>query len=354
MHDELSSLNIVFPENATTQQRAAILLRTLQHTTLAAKIKREVKDEIIKSKYSGSSLGQSLPRLMDEMGSTTRLMNLIAELKAIAEANCERGSVRDAGGVMGPAKLRAGYSSGGETAVLPPYPPNDDVLDAVAFARRTWRARMLERLQEHAAVHDLPFARMRTARTELARHVREAAAARPTSPSTCNTAELESRCTEQPTGNKAPPVAEKDDRQTQACPGRARPQESLPFTASSFYRHVLSLSSANNATSTGGSAAKVHGWGNIHLELSLPTPEQVCEKFAELQLSQRHLGADEGLRDKFAEERLRVLQVLLKKGSIADLRGYAKRGIPVSMRATVWRSFLGPFTQHDPAAGDKV
>ena len=341
MHNELTGLSLGFPEGASVQQKSDIVLRALQQTTIAAKIKREVKDEIIKSKYCGASLGQHLPKLMEEMGCTVRLVNCIQELKTIAEGNKDKHHGRRESTTQATGVARGGYS--GHEGVLPPYPVQDDNLDTLSNGRKKWRQGVLARLNEHAALHVAPFARHRSARTELARQARESAL-------------TQDFLSTVPTEEVVDPKETKE-KQKEPSPGATpvakptlRATEGPPWGIASFYKHVQELSSANHSNQQ----TKVLGWGSVQLELALPSSEEIAEQFAELKLSQRQMGADEVLKERFSEERSRTLTSLLKKGAISELRTFAKRGVPVSLRKTVWKFLLEPFCPQDQVSRDKV
>eukprot|EP01063_Lacrimia_lanifica_P001943 TRINITY_DN11004_c0_g1_i1.p1 TRINITY_DN11004_c0_g1~~TRINITY_DN11004_c0_g1_i1.p1 ORF type:complete len:568 (+),score=238.93 TRINITY_DN11004_c0_g1_i1:163-1866(+) len=321
MYEEISGLDVKFPEGATQQQKADVLLQALKQTTLAAKIKREVKDEIIKSKYNNAGLGTGLPKLMEDMGCTVRLTNCIQELRGMGE----RG--------------RAETSS--SALPLPSVPELEEPLDSVAGLRKGWRNHVGEQLRRYSREHSLPFVQPRTQRTEAARHARDITLTQDSRMYDAEREEL-ARAAEAAKG--------KDDANAHndALLRMADSKAAQILTASALLKH-LSDAPLKNHTSA---ATRITGWGMIGLEPNSPTLDELCRTYSEFEPHHRHFGVDD-TRDRFVEDRTRQLNAVLKRGSIQELRGFMKCGVPMAMRRTVWKTLLNPFAASDHTTKDK-
>ena len=165
MYNELEGLDIKYPPNATVHQKSEIILNALRQTTVAAKIKREVKDELIKGKYTVGNLGGNLPKLMEDLGCSVKLKNCIRELQDSAERH---DTMHGNEIINSPIRAR-----GVDEAVTPPIPKLIEYHQAISEARSKWRSLILSELQSISAELDIPFARLRTTSTEQARQNRE-------------------------------------------------------------------------------------------------------------------------------------------------------------------------------------
>eukprot|EP01059_Diplonema_ambulator_P002537 TRINITY_DN12161_c0_g1_i1.p1 TRINITY_DN12161_c0_g1~~TRINITY_DN12161_c0_g1_i1.p1 ORF type:complete len:540 (+),score=219.12 TRINITY_DN12161_c0_g1_i1:51-1670(+) len=294
MHDEFAGLDLSYPEGATMQQRAEVVLRALKQTTVAAKIKREVKDEIIKNKYTTNSLGANLPKLMEEMGCTVKLMNCI---NGIQEA-CKGKEV--------PAN------------VTPKLPVLDEALDSVREGKRKWRQKILEQLRRVSVELDMPYARLRTQRSEMARHTREG-------------------------------MLDEKDKEDTDNNSKLYKQRGGVFCSTTLLQHIIEIHPMNHKSGV----THIIGWGMIPLEVETPTPDELIGLFPELRLTIRQCGVDEGLKERFTEHKIKQFQSLLKNSPLSELRQTAKNGVPVSMRKTVWVQLLSPLVMNEQATKDK-
>eukprot|EP00756_Hemistasia_phaeocysticola_P026269 Hpha_TRINITY_DN16050_c2_g9::TRINITY_DN16050_c2_g9_i1::g.121515::m.121515 len=179
-----------YSEHATVHEKIEILRAALSKSALLAKIKREVKDEIIKPRYSAAALAQQLPQLMDQVGASVRILNHIHQLHNAAQGGLHptsrpRGSTppssalpssRDPGSSSPASVSSTGGGSAGQT--LPPLPVCEESNDVIAELRRKWRTQVVARMQIMAREADVPFARLRTPQTEQQRRFRDAASDR--------------------------------------------------------------------------------------------------------------------------------------------------------------------------------
>ena len=98
-------------------------------------------------------------------------------------------------------------------------------------------------------------------------------------------------------------------------------------------------------------ASSSYVWGVIKIMFNTPTLAELRHIFYELNPAYRQNGIDETLYtggDTWADRRLRLGTDICNAGYVGVMRGYAKRGIPPSIRPEMWRKLLGvPNGQHE-------
>ena len=87
-------------------------------------------------------------------------------------------------------------------------------------------------------------------------------------------------------------------------------------------------------------SSAIRGWGLVAVELAPPTRAALQARFGELSLGERQGGLDDELRGWFAEERQAMGLRVLGNGFAPLLAQYARRGVPMSLRARVWLGAL--------------
>ena len=79
-------------------------------------------------------------------------------------------------------------------------------------------------------------------------------------------------------------------------------------------------------------------WGSVKLQLQTRTVEEMRKKFNELNVTLRQIGVDD--EKSFIDDRILLGERLLQKDYQPFLIQYAKRGIPPSLRARVYKKIF--------------
>jgi hypothetical protein len=79
-------------------------------------------------------------------------------------------------------------------------------------------------------------------------------------------------------------------------------------------------------------------WGKIKLNIQTRSLEDLRKKFHELNITLRQIGVDE--EKAFIDERILIGERLLQKDYQPFLVQYAKRGVPPTLRARIYKKIL--------------
>jgi hypothetical protein len=133
------------------------------------------------------------------------------------------------------------------------------------------------------------------------------------------------------------PAAQTRESSREARAGASDAGALYAYDPSELLERACALEHANHSWRQSG----IRPVGLIALELRTPSLEQLRAQMPELSsAAERQLGADDELRAWFGDERLRIGQRLLAASRLADLRAYARTGVPVSLRPRVWAALL--------------
>ena len=84
-------------------------------------------------------------------------------------------------------------------------------------------------------------------------------------------------------------------------------------------------------------------WSSLSVPLPTESLESLEEKFSQLDVNVKHLGLHEYIADsdnQFYEIHMNQGERVLASNSINDIREFAKRGIPINLRAQFWSKLL--------------
>lgn len=99
-----------------------------------------------------------------------------------------------------------------------------------------------------------------------------------------------------------------------------------------LYEQILKLNNPNYAGNHNLS------WGKIKLQLYTRNLDELRRKFSELNVTLRQIGVDE--ERSFVDERILIGERLLQKDYQPFLVQYAKRGVPPTLRARIYKKIL--------------
>ena len=158
------------------RKRRRALAKDLSEKLVYWEIKRQVKNEIIKPQYANKDLKTLVPKVMEDMGLTTKLRNTVYELyhKQLRQQIVDKSSNGDSHtGETGPnlsqsksdisATIRANAFGVkiGETMGPSILQEPDQELDTIKEARRQWEEGICEELNALGMEQHRPLARLR-------------------------------------------------------------------------------------------------------------------------------------------------------------------------------------------------
>eukprot|EP01012_Entosiphon_sulcatum_P008750 TRINITY_DN14807_c0_g1_i1.p2 TRINITY_DN14807_c0_g1~~TRINITY_DN14807_c0_g1_i1.p2 ORF type:complete len:260 (-),score=45.16 TRINITY_DN14807_c0_g1_i1:937-1716(-) len=245
MSDEGAATSAV--GEASAAQLIPAVERALQHHPTVWNLKRELKDEIIKQRYSPENLQGSLKQIMETLGIAAQLQNLAMRECAIASRARAQKHPRS----------------------MPPLPEPLESNDVVSQAAKEWRNSLLQRLRRLSRDLGVPFARLRTPTTEAQRRNREMLAER----------RFDQQFREQP--------EESDEFQgftfAHTGTGGTEATNDIIFSADDFLNHIAAIVNHNHSQSL----THVKGWGLLRIELPTPGFPQLRETFKYARCRQR-------------------------------------------------------------------
>ena len=274
--------------DATTTRRAKVS-KELSSKLIYWEIKRQVKNEILKPQYAKKDLSTLIPKVMEDMGLTTKLRNSIYEIYhrtngGIPSTKAAATSNKIAGGALGTGK-RADQES---------------ELDTIKEARRQWEEGICEELNALGLEQHRPLARSRANITTQ--------------------------------GEKIRSFVQGTDASVGASTRR------FLFDSEDLLEAIAAIDSPNHSSNV----TRIQSWGMIRVLLKTPDITELRSIFSELHPSMSQIGLDDALEgnDKWFQDRCALGEKILSAGYIAVIRQYAKRGIPAGLRSKMWRKML--------------
>jgi hypothetical protein len=266
-------------------------------------IKRQVKNEIIKPQYKSKDVATLIPKVMEEMGLTTKLRNAIYEIyhrkystsnsktSASATSSDPTSLKNDRSDVVSVARAGGNEEFG--------FDQEENELDTVNEARRQWEEGICEELNALGLEQQRPLARLRN---------------------------------DVSAGERARTFAEKGADPTQQNTRR------FLFDSEDLLEAIASIDSPNHSSNV----TRIQSWGMVRVLLKTPDVNELRSIFSELHPSMSQIGLDDALEgnEKWLEERCELGEKILSAGYIAVIRQYAKRGVPSGLRSKMWKKML--------------
>lgn len=277
-------------DGAAADPAVSDLLGTLRSSLLLWRLKRLVKEEIIKPKYAAADVIASMPDIMAQLGATAALRNEVARLVEEGVQLPRPGELQPAAGAAGGAPILTGT----HRPQLQPWPrglpqhPTSEPLDAVREAMEAWEHSICEELNSMATEQRRPLVRAR------------------------------------PPGETIPVRADQSVR--------------FLFDAEDLLEAVVQMRSPNHSAHL----THLRSAGIVQLQLRTPTVEQLRAMMPELAPAQPQVGIDDVVADRaaFVSGAVRTARALLADGDVAALRRFARTGVPNELRGEVWAAAL--------------
>jgi hypothetical protein len=273
-------------DKTATEQR---ILEALDSSLTLWKCKRAVKDEIIKkTKYECADLEESIPTIMEELGLSTQLRNMIYNLHREKDQPPPAGSIAAARDTQ------------------PPLPRPLEPLESVNEARIQWELGIAEKLDGLVS------------QKQWMCRVRASA-----SGAECMEAEA-------PDGG--------NEHEPPPPPVRKNKGNSCLFDSNDLLKAIVRIQSPNNRCNL----TNVGSWGLVKVQLKSPSFHELRAQFRDLHPSQRQCSVDDEFWscERFMESRTRVGGKAASTGYVPIARQFAKTGLPAALRPNVWCRIL--------------
>ena len=296
------------------RKRRRALAKDLSEKLVYWEIKRQVKNEIIKPQYANKDLKTLVPKVMEDMGLTTKLRNTVYELyhkqlrqQVVDKSNkdeshtseLEPNSSQSKSDLSASIRANAFGVKIGETTGHSMLQEPDQELDTIKEARRQWEEGICEELNALGMEQHRPLARLRENMSN---------------------------------GERAREAEENNNRDSTQNTRR------FLFDSEDLLEAIAAIDSPNHSSNI----TRIQPWGMIRVLLKTPGINELRETFSELDPAISHIGLDDSLQgnEKWAEDRHETGEKILNAGYIAVIRQYAKRGIPTGLRAKMWKKML--------------
>lgn len=331
-------------------------------------VRRAMKEELIRPTYRLEDFTEEVPRLMEEMGLATRLRNFAFAMRERLPREDDAlpspssppsrsppssmggvSSARRRGGggmVGGGGGDGSGAGGGGEgrlsdggSVAGPGIPPLDDdareaagMLEAMAVARRVWRRKLTERINQLSTQTGLPLAHAERRDDDGSHHAAGSKG-----------------------GKKAAAAAAAGDQEDSGSALTKSISASLThmefteslrtdlghlYSANDLLEMVASIEPSGSGVG-GPSHAAVPSWGLVQAELRPPSTAWLQEYFRYLSPRHCQVGLDDNIDTRFAQRRRQDGDALVRVCSIPQCRSYARLGVPTALRSRLWAAALG-------------
>ena len=262
-------------------ERSTLIFDQIKDTYTFWKIKKAVKDELVKKKEITEDLSSLIPKIMTNQNLDTKIKNKVQEIMD------KQGYFKDNITI---AKNK--FKDWLDTSFLPPFYTEKDFepLESVANTKRIWNEQIKYKINVVSRTVRKPF---------IASKKRVAKEG------------------EVPTFD----LKELDDASSLHI-----------FDHNALYETILKVNSINYAGVLNLS------WGSIKLQLQTMSVEEMRKRFNDLNVTLRQIGVDD--EKSFIDERILIGEKLLAKDYQPFLIQYARRGIPPTLRNKIYKKIL--------------
>ena len=258
------------------------------------KLQAHIRDHQTHNKATNKQFLSHVPKVLEKLGITTDLRN------ATYTANDTATST------LPPHHSSHKSSLHRQTVLNHGTTPCNDELDCIQRARRQWEEGICEEVNALAEEQGRPLARLRTSAT----------------------------------------IANDEKRRESMSAVEQQATRRFLFDGEDLLEAILQIEVANRNRH----ASSSYVWGVIKIMFKTPTLSELRHIFHELSPAYRQTGIDETMYtggDTWADRRLRLGNKICAAGYVGVMRGYAKRGIPPSLRPEMWRKLLGMLNTFD-------
>eukprot|EP00761_Pharyngomonas_kirbyi_P009304 gb/GECH01009320.1/.p1 GENE.gb/GECH01009320.1/~~gb/GECH01009320.1/.p1 ORF type:complete len:590 (+),score=124.72 gb/GECH01009320.1/:1-1770(+) len=304
-------------KSLSNEEKASILTRKLKSSIQYWKLKQKVKAELLKPKYSVRDTRRVMSQVVDELGLRKTIENSISRI--LTEEKWKLKHVHAPDSVSRHILYKMMQDDAEKHR-------EEDILDVVDKSRLEWSQELRDSLDTLSRLINTPF--VGPASDFINIYV-------------------------DTDGSIIPRELDEDNE-----PDSARSNGSSD-NGNKRYKRVKAVSSANKMLESlsrirnpNDAAFKsgLMGWGLIGIQLKTPDIQQLKDMFEQLAPHYRQLGVDDETKESqwFASERVRIGKILLEKEFHPILRDFAKRGVPISLRAKLWSTLMD--VKHDSSS----
>ena len=271
--DNYMSLNL--------NERSALIYEQIKDSYAFWKIKKAVKDELVKKRDINSDLSSLIPKIMTAQNLDTKIKNKVQE---VLDKN---GFFRDNITV---AKNK--FKNCIDTSFLPAFYKERDFepLESVANTKRIWNEQIKYKVNVVSRTVRKPFI---AAKKKAGKD------------------------------GDIPTFDVKELDESSAL---------VVYDYQSLFETILKVNSINYAGVLNLS------WGSIKLQLQTMSVEDMRKKFSDLNVTMRQIGVDD--EKSFVDERIAIGEKLLAKDYQPFLIQYAKKGVPPTLRCRVYKKIF--------------
>jgi hypothetical protein len=282
------SLSSLLASNASFEQKCELVKKELQSDYICWSLKRRIKGELIKSKYSISQIKELLPEIMKQNHYTTLLQNEIFRLHRQAEQN---------------KYLTDGMGDSAFESDAPELPIPEENLDVVQNARLIWAKFVKDQLLSISDQMGIPLCQSNS----------------------------------DPNKNVILEKKKKKDATADAESDDDVPRYTGVYSSAKLFETCVHIQNQNNTRTANNGAS----WGLIKLELKTPTKSELRELLNRLDPEVRQVGLDDLNNEWFSEDCLFIAKKVNQSGYLPAIYYGTKSGVPSSIRPKIWKNLLG-------------
>ncbi len=300
------------------EERIQCIKQSLQASYLYWSLKKQLKAELIKSKYSKDQCRECIPKIVEQQGCKIQLQNEICRLNEKIEFKSKKyAAIRnDSGTILTQGKKQVikkmTTELGQEIRIRLPsiqgtsFKENEDKLEVVEYARTAWVEFIKEQLLTISKQLNIALA------TPII-----------------------------PDSDDAKKKKKKKKKENEFDFSRATSEDIPKYTGvfgpSNVFEVCIKIQNPNHERNF---SPNIAGWGLIKLELKPLTSKQIRFMFEELDAENRQIGIDDERREWFYKESIANAKRISQIGYIPDICKFARAGIPIPCRAKMWKQML--------------
>lgn len=305
----------------------------LRSSLLYWSLKRTIKGELIKSKYSLSEVKSLIPKVLEQHNLKVKLKNEIFRLhqEAMKDQFDSNETVEDLTTTSHTIMIQDPNS------LVPPTPYLDEPLDVVDQVRKNWSLFLRDQIM--TICHHLKVPLYTPKKKDTNR--------RPLT-SVSSTTNISNSAPESPLDNgstgsfnsakKKKKKGKKSEDEADDDTDDRLPKYTGVYGPSKLFETCVNIHNSNHERTFN---TNIVGWGLIKLELEPLTIKDLRERFADLDPLNRQVGLDDQIKEWFSNDATNTAKRLSSGGYIPVLGKVARRGIPSAQRGKIWKQLLG-------------
>jgi len=337
-----------YPANLSDTEKTHLMKQELRSSLLYWSLKRTIKGELIKSKYSLNDIKSLIPKILDQHNLKVKLKNEIYRLhqealkrqydtvgSGMSEVDSASGSSTLSGEAF--AYSHNGSSLLDPSQLVPPTPHLDEPLDVVDQVRKNWSLFLKDQIMSIS--HQLKVPLYVPQKKENSRRPLQRASVLTADGSVVQaSSHAATASTKRKIKKGSKGVKKADDDSAPDDTDDDLPKYTGVYGPSKLFETCVNIHNSNHERTF---STNIVGWGLIKLELEPLSIKDLQQRFSDLDPMNRQVGLDDQSKEWFSNDAINTAKRLSSGGYIPVLSKVARRGIPSTQRGKIWKQLLG-------------